>query len=474
MPPKTAASVVRNGASKPHPKGNDRNGVKEEAAPAPTGPQVKSQIVNVALAPAGKSFLDALRSGKKPAAPAAAAKVAVPSPAAVAAPVAEPEVTAAPAAQKTSPVPEVAKKEPVVAAAPAPEEQQPAPVKEAAPAPVEAAPKQSEPVVEAAPAPAPEPEVAAAPEPVVAAAVPAPAVVQVTDTNFSWADEDIQFQIRQPQYAAEYPTSVLENLARNVSFKTPEDQSTMTSAIESLNRERAAFEQTKRAHEDALKNREMELNSMEASLQARERQLHAGTEALRVDRQQLQTQQTQFQAQQAAAAQAAQAAQQRTSQTQSPAAQVSTSSAQSPQAQQQQPPQVQPPPTRSNMYVGGSGYGVSEWVSDQRNWANEASMGGAPNFDMYQNPYQGNYGPRNYHMPGGHRGGLRGIPPSQQLGGGRVPPMMAPQQPYSRAMPQVGNPRPQQQPGMDFNFRPQQQYNSAQNSGYPQQRPTHW
>jgi hypothetical protein len=484
MPPKTAASVVRNGTARPHPKGSDRHAAKEEpAAPVHTGPQVKSQIVNAAPAPAGKSFLDALRSGKKPAAP--ATKVVAPAAAAAAATPAAEERAAAPAAatpvpeaKKASPVPEPAKEEPVVAA---PAEEPVAAAAAPAPAPVEAVP---EPVVEASPKPAAEPEVVAAPEPVAPAAA---TVVQVTDTNFSWADEDIQFQIRQPQYSAEYPTSVLENLARNVAFKAPEEQSTMASAIENLNRERVAFEQAKRASEDALKNREMELNSMEASLQARERQLHASMEALRVDRAQLQTQQAQlqtqqqqFQAQQAAAAQAAQAAQQRTSQTQSPAAQVSPSpaqSSQSPQQQQPSPHAPQPPQSRSNMYMGGGNYGVSEWVPDQRGWANEGAMGGAPNFDMYPNSYQGNYVPRNYHMQGVHRGGMRGVPQPQQQFGSRAPPMMAPPQQYSRAMPQVGNPRPQQQqPGMDFAFRPQQQqqYNPVPNSGYPQQRAAHW
>ncbi|TPP39863.1 hypothetical protein CGC20_30960 [Leishmania donovani] len=374
MPPKTAAAVVRNGALKPHPKNGERHTPAKEEASGSTGPQVKSQIANSAPAPAGKSFLDALRSGKKPAAPTAAARV-------------------------TSPAPEPAKEEredQEVAAAPATEE-------------------------------------------------PAP-IMQVENTNFNWADDDIQFQIRQPQYAAEYPVSVLENLARNVTFKVPADQNTMTSAIEALARERQAFEQMKRNHEDAMKSREVELNAQEATLQARERQLHANTETLAAERQQLILQQSH-------PAQAAQPAH-------------------APQLQHQMPPPHQQPQPRSgNVYMGG-GYGAQEWQPDQRTWGNEGAMG-APGFDMYQGAYPGSYAQRNYHMAGGHRGQMRsGNLQQQQFPGNRMQPMMPPPQQYSRSMAPLGASR-QQQMDMNFGGRSQQSYNPAPNTGYPQ-RSAQW
>ncbi|KAG5483914.1 hypothetical protein CUR178_06911 [Leishmania enriettii] len=464
MAPKTAAMIVRNGASKPHLKNGDRHPPAKEEAPAGTGPQVKSQIANSAPAPAGKSFLDALRSGKKMTAPAVTARVTVPAPAsaeepptaaAAAAPAAAAAADEIPA--KQSPAPEPAK----VERAPTPE---PAPMEE--PATEEGAPVSTAPVEV-------EPEVAAAP----GTEEPAP-VMQVADTNFNWADDDIQFQIRQPQYAAEYPVSVMENMARNVTFKVPADQNTMTSAIESLVRERQAFEQMKRNHEDAMKNREVELNAQEASLQARERQLHANTETLAAERQQLILQQSQFRAQQAQAQAQVQTQAQsppRPSQTQSPATSVSPSPAQPVQApplQHQMPPQHQPPQHRSgNMYMGG-GYGAQEWQPDQRTWGNEGSMGG-PGFDMYQGAYPGSYAQRNYHMAGGHRGQMRsGNVQQQQFANSRMQPMPPPQQQYSRSMAPLGAAR-QQQMDMNFGGRSQHSYNPTPNTGYPQ-RSTQW
>ncbi|AIN96278.1 hypothetical protein LPMP_110830 [Leishmania panamensis] len=460
MPPKTAVSVVRNGALKPHPKNGERHAPVKEEASVGNGPQVKSQIANSAPAPAGKSFLDALRSGKKPAAPAAAARVSVPA----AAPAEEPQAAAAPTS-------------PVAAAAPVKQSSAPEPAKEertATPEPMAASVEEPS-MEESAPAPVEgDTGVVAAS----AAEEPAP-IMQVEDTNFNWADDDIQFQIRQPQYAAEYPMSVMENLARNVAFKVPADQNTITSAIEALAHERQAFEQLKRNHEDAMKNREVELNAQEASLQARERQLHANTETLAAERQQLILQQSQFRAQQQAQAQAQAQSQSRTSQTQSPAAQVSPSSALAappahapPLQHQMPPPHQQPQPRSGNVYMGGS-YGAQEWQPDQRTWGNDGTMG-APGFDMYQGAYPGSYAQRNYHMAGGHRGPMRsGNLQQQQFAGNRVPPMMAPPQQYSRSMGPLGPTRQQQQMEMNFGGRSQQSYNPTPNTGYPQ-RSSQW
>lgn len=475
MPPKTAAAVVRNGALKPHPKNGERHTPAKEEASVSTGPQVKSQISNSAPAPAGKSFLDALRSGKKPAAPIAAARVTVPAAAPAedtqaAAAAAPPAPAAVVTPAKESPAPEPPKEERIATPEPAPA---PAPV----PAPVEEPPMEEGTPTPAAPV-GEEQEVAAAS----ATEEPAP-IMQVENTNFNWADDDIQFQIRQPQYAAEYPVSVLENLARNVTFKVPADQNTMTSAIEALARERQAFEQMKRNHEDAMKSREVELNAQEATLQARERQLHANTETLAAERQQLILQQSQFRAQQAQAQAQAQTqtqsqSQPRTSQTQSPAAQVSPSPAQAvqpahaPQLQHQMPPPHQQPQPRSgNVYMGG-GYGAQEWQPDQRTWGSEGAMG-APGFDMYQGAYPGSYAQRNYHMAGGHRGQMRsGNLQQQQFPGNRMQPMMPPPQQYSRSMAPLGAAR-QQQMDMNFGGRSQQSYNPAPNTGYPQ-RSAQW
>ncbi|KAG5510132.1 hypothetical protein JKF63_07028 [Porcisia hertigi] len=459
MPPKTAASVVRNGALKPHPKNCERQPPAKEEAPVSTAAQVKTQMSNSSPAPSGKSFLDALRSGKKPAAPAAAARVTVPAAAPAAAEpqaaAASPEPAAAAAPAMQSPAPEPAKEERVATPAPAPVEEPT--IEEAVPVP---------------PAPVEkELEVVAAPD----TEESAPAM-QVTDAGFNWADDDIQFQIRQPQYAAEYPASVMENLARNVAFKVPAEEHTMSSAIETLARERQAFEQMKRNHEDAMKNREVELNAQEASLQARERQLHANTETLAAERQQLILQQSQLRAQQAQAqaqAQAQSQTQQRTSQTQSPAAQVSPSPAQPVQPPHQvPPPHQQPQPRSGNMYVGG-GYGAQEWQTEQRPWGSEAAMGG-PGFDMYQGAYPGGYAPRNYHMSSGPRGQMRsGNMQQPQFGGNRMPPMMSQQQQYSRSMAPIGAPRQPQQMDMNFAGRSQPAYNPAANTSYPQ-RSAQW
>ncbi|KAG5484766.1 hypothetical protein LSCM1_06589 [Leishmania martiniquensis] len=460
MPPKTAAMVVRNGVSKQHLKNGDRHPPAKEEAPVSTGPQVKSQIANSAPAPAGKSFLDALRSGKKMAVPPVAARVTVPS----STPAEEPQAAATAAAA------------PVAAETPAKESSAPEPAKEERVLTPEPTPVEEPSTEESAPAPAAPVEVATEVAAVPATEEPAP-VMQVAGTNFNWADDDIQFQIRQPQYAAEYPASVMENMARNVTFKVPADQATMTSAIESLARERQAFEQMKRNHEDAMKSREVELNAQEASLQARERQLHANTETLAAERQQLILQQSQFRAQQAQAqAQAQVQSPPRPSQTQSPAAPATPSPAQpapAPPLPHQMPPQHQQPPHRSgNMYMG-SGYGAQEWQPDQRAWGNEGAMG-APGFDMYQSAYPGSYAQRSYHMAGGHRGQMRSgnLQQQQQFANSRMQPMMPPPQQYSRSMAPLSAAR-QQQMDMNFAGRSQHSYNPAPNTGYPQ-RSTQW